>query len=93
MVEMGGQALESKRLTYAWRMHHLFEHNSTRLRRFADILEMVRSPVPYHPGPLSLFIFLHVRPSPWASPSPVPFARRRPPLGLSLTCPPPLRRP
>ena len=42
MVEMGGQALESKRLTYAWRMHHLFEHNSVRLRRFADILEMVR---------------------------------------------------
>jgi hypothetical protein len=39
MVEMGGQALESKRLTYAWRMHHLFETNCVRLQRFADTME------------------------------------------------------
>ena len=41
MVEMGGQALEAKRLTYAWRMHHLFEANSSRLKTFATTLEIM----------------------------------------------------
>ena len=41
MVEMGGQALEAKRLTYAWRMHHLFEANATRLKSFATTLEIM----------------------------------------------------
>ena len=41
MVEMGGQALEAKRLTYAWRMHHLFESNASRLKSFATTLEIM----------------------------------------------------
>ena len=38
---MGGQALEAKRLTYAWRMHHLFEANASRLKSFATTLEIM----------------------------------------------------
>ena len=38
---MGGQALEAKRLTYAWRMHHLFESNASRLKSFATVLEIM----------------------------------------------------
>lgn len=39
MVEMGGAALETRRLTYAWRLRHLLDYNASRQKQFSDLLQ------------------------------------------------------
>jgi hypothetical protein len=39
MVEMGGAALETRRLTYAWRLRHLLDYNAFRQKQFSDLLQ------------------------------------------------------
>lgn len=39
VVELGGASAESRRLTYAWRMRHLFAYNASRQKLLSDILQ------------------------------------------------------
>jgi hypothetical protein len=41
VAELGGQAAEDRRLTYAWRMRHLLLFNSERHKFRADVLQFL----------------------------------------------------
>mmetsp|Transcript_9349 Transcript_9349/g.9165 ORF Transcript_9349/g.9165 Transcript_9349/m.9165 type:complete len:487 (+) Transcript_9349:1001-2461(+) len=40
--EMGGAALETRRLTYAWRLRHLLGYNAERQKAYSDILQALQ---------------------------------------------------
>ena len=41
VMELGGQAAENRRLTYAWRFKHMLAYNSKRQEHMSDMLHFL----------------------------------------------------